>query len=580
MTKLSDIVPNLNPGQSGFNVGTEVVNFIQRSTDIVLTAAELGKTIFINATQEINVTLPDATVIGTAKHNAFGFEILGATVNLRDADGNLLTWFDGMDVDHAYQTPEGMVGCILHLIDFSSAAGKWMPAIISGNIYGPKLRGTATASLAEMDIWQQWIAYGGRHQQFKSFNPVKLDNDRTLYMWRQIGSTGQKARVVKLNRTTGAISFGSVVTIDATDSQGYLTGVLMQNNYGINNTDVVLTYGQYNGTNYVLRAYEVDDTTISVGTAVLVPATDDNADTVDRNLIEPSLVRLSGTKALLTGRMVNVTDASRWKPYALHVTLSGDPPTTVTAGTPVNLKGPADASNWSSSHYGFHDLITGVADRVLWLNGYAWDRGVVLNTSGTDPAISYELGADDIPYDNGGNTNAYGFMDPNITGRFIINDDRNEYIYEVILGASGVNSVTKIDFLSFLSGSAGQASVTTVGLERTSNSTTYMHLHDDDWRRLMQVSNSDSNITGTIHDRWNRERSYNLGTLSTNLTDRDQARSPVWRNLGVPWRGNLSAPKLVLMESNRWVLLSSQDNDTAPGDDSEYHFASFEIPEF
>lgn len=576
MTNLSDIIPNLNPGQSGFNIGTEIVTHLQQSTDITLTTLDLGKTIFINATQEINLTLPDATVVGSNYHNAFGIEILGATVNLRDAAGNLIAWFDGMDVNDAYQTPEGMVGCILHLVDFSTAAGKWIPSIVDGTIYSPKIKASATASLTEMDISQMHFAYGGRHQQFKAFNPVKLDEDRTLYMWRQVGAVGQRARVIKLNRTTGVISFGSVVTLDATDNQGYHIGVLMKNNHGVSNTDIVLTYGQWDGTNYFIQAMEINDTAISTGTRVLIPDTDDNTQTVNRNIYHPALVRLSDTKAVLMGGMLNTTQ-NRNKPYALHITLSGDPPLTVTASTPVNLKGLADTGNFNSNHYGFFDAITGVADRVIWTNGYGFERGVVLNTAGSEPAVAYELLDADFPRDGAHQAQPYGFMDPNTTGRFIINDDRGEYIWEVILGSSAITSAQKIDYSAILNGSNGYGNTRGVGLERFPQ---WAHLHDDDWRRTFQVSHSDSNLVGMINDQWNRRRDINYTWTAANRVDSEGGRSPSWRDLEVPWRGNMSVAVNVLMESSRWVLLSSQDNDTAPGDDSEYHFASFEVPEF
>lgn len=580
MTNLSDIIPNLNPANSGFDIGTEIVEFMQRATDITLTTADVGKTIFINATAEIDVTLPSASAIGAATRDAFGLQSLGAPINLRDADGNLLAAFDGMSVlDNPSVAPDGMVGCILHLIDAASTAGKWIPGEYYGTIYAPKLVDTFTATKTTMDMLSLNIHYGGRFEKFKANNPVKLDNDRALYLWRQVGATGARAVVVKLNRTTGAITMGSAVTLDVADSAGIMTGVLMEENYGVNNTDIVLVTGISDGSDYGSMALEIDDMAITAGARAEAPTVDTDGDTTDNGWSHIKLVRLSNSKALIVYKATNVTD-TREKPYAVHVTLSGTPPTTLTISTPKNLKGAADGANWSSHHYGTHDLITGVANRVLIMEGYTHDRGYVVDTSGVDPVVAYELTADNFPFDSAGSNNStYGWMDPNVTGRFIIHDDRNYYVYEVIFGSSSVTSVNLVEFVSGVNYNHGgqNASATVIGYERR-----HPHIRsqcaDDDWRRNMDFTGGSA---ARIDERWNkRGGTSNIAQDPDHLINGNTARTSQYTDLKVPWRGSGGQQRVCLMEDNRWVMLSTLNDGAAPGESAEYEFASFEIPEF
>lgn len=584
MTKLSNIIPDLNPGQSGFSVGTEIVTHFNRTTDLTLTVSDVGKTIFVSAAAEINVTLPSATAIGAATHNAFGFEFVGNIVNLRDADGNLIAWFDGVDAPHAHFTPEDAVGCILHLTDASTAAGKWMPRFSHGSIYSPKLRGHAQATLTDMDVQSVVYQYGSHYEQFKGHNPVKIDDERGLWMWRQNSAGGQRARVVKLDRTTGAISFGPPVTLNATDSAGNVLGVLMQNNYGVNNTDIVLVTGVYDGSVHRAVALEIDDVTISVGTSQPIPATDDQGETVNQQFVHPALVRLSDTKAILMGRMANVTQANDNKPYAMHITLSGTPPTTVTMGTPVNFLPPPDTANYNQGYIGFHDLVTGVPDRVVWANGGPnhadWARGVVINTAGTNPAVAYSLGAEGWPIDSGGSSNnVHGWRDPVNTGRFLVSNDLVEFVYEVILGASAVTSIKLVDLSPYLSSSQGQGNTRHVGYERTSPAG-YAGTTPEDWHRSVSVSHTDTFVRAMINDLYDRKRSYNIASIQDRLIDYDRVRSTAWRWPKVPWRGNLSNYWLKTFEHNRWVVLGTKNDGNGPNENLEYEFASFEIPEF
>lgn len=545
-------------GFSPASVGT-TVDHLTQSTDLTLTASDMFKRHVVRATQEISVTLPDATTIpGGAQSDMFGLESIGAPVNLRNTSGKLLARFTGK-TNRVSRMRNAPPLCRLNLLDASSADGLWQPGLISGNLYAPRLVNDTVAGIGSMDTQSVPTAPD-------SF--LRLSDDRLLLLWRENTAGGQKCRVVKVNGSTGAVTLGTPFTLSTYDGAGYLNALHMDT---IGGNEILVIAGVINGaSSYGSRVLEINDMTIqSAGAYAAYPLTDNNGDTLTGYQYSyAALVKISTTKFLISCYGRNVTDANHFRPHSFFGTLSGTPPTTLSWSTPQDFVG---HTSWASRPSSSGLLCPNVANRVFIDNAYAFPNGLALDVSGADPTVAYEIQNADMPYDWGTNVGRVSF--DTVDGWIYVPDNTNG-LWRFKCGSSAISDM---EFLG-----KRQSPFDSVGGDWT-NTHPYRTPHvnylwvDGEARYDRFAYNS-----GGTFRLIDLDNDWPVANVTADRSaDLHYDRAPNYTELEVPYIG-FDTPTVMTHcnAGDSWFLQGAKETADFGNQDGSYHFSVFEWPEF
>jgi hypothetical protein len=459
-------------GGGPFDVGSAKVLYPAQAANLALTAADLGKTLIIDATTEIDVTLPAANAGGiTVGADKLGIYSIGGPVNLRTSGGRLLLRFIGRAnaANAVRPNVNGPVGCKLDLIDVSTARGKWIPRISNGTVYAPRqvsdyLSTTGTANV------QHGLIGGGdpggnlagqnspgvvprQHRDcaawLSSGQFFKISETQVLRVYRGNSATGNFVQVWTID-ANGTWAEGNVQTLDAFDNSSALVCCVMaQNDAGY---DYVLIGFYTSATVFKFRVIQITagtNTIFALGAAQTLPAADNNGKTIETRPINSSrstcLVGKSATQAYFIYGALNTTDTLN-QSFAMLITRAG---TGLTLSTPQRID--TGASNKTCNR--IQAFIPGnVADRlVVWTtagtNEWGGDNtninvAVVLNTStAAAPALAYRVPASSLPINQAaaGHTSYSDLWDPSVDYLYISQSQNSP-------GSYGSNIAWKMQF--------------------------------------------------------------------------------------------------------------------------------------
>jgi len=390
-----------------FDVGSDVVSYLGRTTNLTLPTSVYFKTVVVENTLNtpIDVTLPDATAIpgGVVAVNVLGLYSIGGPVNLRDAGGNLLARFNGSKHSKTTTRPGQEIGARLDLLSIATVAGVWRPRDFYGTNYAPRIKTVETTAAAS---WSMTAGTGTTFPQgntsinLASLNlpeneggTISLDAERKLLLWADAGGT--KCRVLKVDATTKAVTLGSISTIVATATGGIppMAGCV----YNVTGGSEYVIVGAEQASNTIkLYCLQITGTSVAaVGSAGTMPTTDSGGNTgIGYNSGIANVwhfIALSTTKILVA--FTTYSSASTRDMRYSHVVVSG---TTISSvGTPQVLASGMGNSDPSGGGYRFF-VCPNTANRVFQPAGNGKDCRVI-DTSGANPAIAYEPATYSLP---------------------------------------------------------------------------------------------------------------------------------------------------------------------------------------
>lgn len=395
-----------------FDVGSDVLSYLGRTTDLTLTSAVFFKTVVVENTLStpIDVNLPDATTIpgGVVAVNVLGFYSIGGPVNLRDASGNLLARFNGSKHSKTTTRPDQEIGARFDLLSVATAAGVWRPRNFYGTNFAPRIKTVETTAAAAWTMVASTgtvFPYNNISTNLASLNlpkndgaSISLDSERKLLLWADSGGT--KARILKVDATTKAVTYGSISTINAFATSGRIPQVGCV--YNVTGGSEYCTVVAETATN-VMKIFGVQITGTSitaVGSAVTIPTTDNATQSVDltNGSDYMQFIPLSTTKIFFAVRMWQTSGSAHRCIRFAHITASG---TTLSIGTLQALGNTTIASNDGATGARRAFLVPNTADRIFFPDGgilnSATTEAMVIDTSGTNPALAYEPAAFSLP---------------------------------------------------------------------------------------------------------------------------------------------------------------------------------------
>lgn len=370
------------PGGSGnFDVGTTHVQYYNQASDITLTAADMGKTLHIEATVEISVIMPDATtIIGGAQTPLLGIYNNGAPVNIRyyasSGQAKLLLRLAGRPrvVTQGRKHSSGHIGCKLGLVSAATAKGVYSLEASNGTINAVRILKDQLVTAATLN-WQDnllgqqgcsnmpgmWPRFSGGHAPYYWCH--RINDTEQLQVYRKSSSAGIFVNVYSMN-TSGTYTPGTPVQLDSVDTA--VVAVTMVQQAG-GHTYVTIAYKSSVASTWKMRVIDVTDgtATFSLGTAQAFPTLDSAGKTIEAQPVSGSLAGVFCAVSATTGyffvSIANTTDSFNYS-YAIPVSRSG---TGLTLAAPVRLSG-SGASYAQISTSGNQAVLVGnVSNRIL-----------------------------------------------------------------------------------------------------------------------------------------------------------------------------------------------------------------------